>query len=200
MFDNIDFEDLRAIGLTQEIANRLAQIAQQDSSPGTRPMRVTQTQRDWYTLHDGRAERPARALHRAQLSIGDWVLAREDEHGEWWIAHAAEPVTQIARRANDGRRQPLASNVDTALLVMGLDADYNPHRQKRNHTKKKTSKDKPKEEKTKTDSAADAQARCREVFRRLPATVPVSAVNAHSAQAVSDIAPWRDKGRTLVLL
>src|SRR3569832_2260151 len=161
MFDNIDFEDLRAIGLTQEIANRLAQIAQQDSSPGTRPMRVTQTQRDWYTLHDGRAERPARALHRAQLSIGGWVLAREDEHGECWIAHAAAPVTQIARRANDGRRQPLASNVDTALLVMGLDADYNPRRLERYLAMVQACDVVPVVVLTKADIAADALARCR---------------------------------------
>ena len=35
------------------------------------------------------------------------------------------------RRDGDGRRHPVVSNVDIALLVMGLDDDFNPRRLER---------------------------------------------------------------------
>ena len=45
------------------------------------------------------------------------------------------PTNQIARRLHDGRdkvtRAVLVSNVDTALLVMGMDHDFNLRRLER---------------------------------------------------------------------
>src|SRR5205823_14191679 len=123
---DIDFEKLRAIGLTPPVASRLAAL---DTPEGARVMRAIETQRDCCTLHDGDDETRARMLprlvHELQsqadaLVVGDWVIAQRDAAGDWWIVQRAAPVTQVARRANDGRRQPLASNVDAALLVMGL--------------------------------------------------------------------------------
>ena len=204
---DIDFENLRAIGLTQEIVNRIAQLPA--PAPATRLARVVEAQRDWFTLHDGRDERPARALHRlvqelaaraSPLTIGDWVTAQEDEHGELWLAQRVEPVTQIARRANDGRRQPLASNVDTALLVMGLDADYNPRRMERYIAMVRACGVVPVVVLTKADIAADARGKVAEIYRRLPATTPVLPVNALSCEARADIGPWLHPGQTLVLL
>src|SRR4051794_2583140 len=102
---DIDFENLRTVGLTQEVVNRAAQLDE------GRLARVVEAQRDRFTLHDGLRERPARALPRLvqqlqqqadALTIGDWVCMRDDEHGETWIEQRIEPVTQIARRANDG--------------------------------------------------------------------------------------------------
>jgi ribosome biogenesis GTPase len=195
MFDNnIDFESLRAIGLTQTILGRAA--------PGAHLMRVTETQRDCFTLHDGRRERQARALHpkTTHVTVGDWVQAHEDEHGDCWIELVIEPVTQIARRANDGRRQPLASNVDTALLVMGLDADYNPRRMERYLAMVKACDVVPVVVLTKRDIGANAVDKYREVCARLPATVPVLAVNALSQEACNEIGPWLHAGQTLVML
>src|SRR5205085_552911 len=160
-------------------------------------------------LHDGRHERPARALPRvvqqlqgqaSQLTVGDWVLAQSDEHGDLWIAAVAAPVTQIARRANDGRRQSLASNVDAALLVMGLDADFNSRRMERYIAMVKACEVAPVVVLTKRDIAPDAQARIAEMYARLPATVPVLPVNALSRQTCADIGPWLHAGQTLVLL
>jgi ribosome biogenesis GTPase len=208
MIENIDFDTLRAIGLTQEIVTRLAQLAG-PQDPGAHLARITETQRDWFTLHDGRTERPARALHRvveqlqaqaSQLTVGDWVVVHEDEHGDRWIAHVVEPVTQIARRANDGRRQPLASNVDTALLVMGLDADFNPRRIERTLAMVRACDVVPVVVLTKADIAPDARERFNEVCHRLPATVPVLMVNGTSNEARTEIGPWLHAGQTLVML
>ncbi|HUR89686.1 MAG TPA: ribosome small subunit-dependent GTPase A [Ramlibacter sp.] len=199
MIATIDFETLRGIGLTQSVVNRIAQLP--GTGPGARLARITETQRDLFTLHDGRAERPARAPNRAmELTVGDWVVAQEDEHGDLWIAHVIEPVTQIARRANDGRRQALASNVDTALLVMGLDADFNPRRLERYLAMVRACDVVPVVVLTKSDIAPDARHRYEEVCRRLPATVPVLAVNGLSGEARTAIGPWLHAGQTLVML
>ena len=210
MIDNIDFATLREIGLNQDIASRIAQLsADIRHEPNARIARITETQRDWFTLHDGRTERPARALNRvidqlqaqaSQLTVGDWVVVHTDANGEQWIAHVIVPATQIARRANDGRRQPLASNVDTALLVMGLDDDFNPRRMERYIAMVRACDVVPVVVLTKMDIAPDARVRTSDMCRRLPATVPVLAVDAHSATARTEIGPWLHTGQTIVML
>jgi ribosome biogenesis GTPase len=204
---DISFDKLRRIGLAPSCASRLAAI--ESHHPAARAMRVTETQRDACALHDGAGEHRARVLPRVlndlqargdALTIGDWVVAEPDANGDWWVAQRIEPQTQVARRANDGRRQPLASNVDTALLVMGLDADFNPRRMERYIAMVRACDVAPVVVLTKADIAPDARSRVAEVCKRLPATVPVLAVNGQSAQARHEIAPWLSPGCTLVLL
>lgn len=203
----IDFEALQALGLTHTVASRATQLAAH--APGTRLARVTESQRDCFTLHDGRTEQQARALPRLLqqmqaagqvLTIGDWVGMRVDAHGQAWVVDRVEPVTLIARRANDGRRQLLASNVDAALLVMGLDADFNARRMERYIAMVRACEVAPVVVLTKLDIAPDAQARIAEMYARLPATVPVLPVNALSREACTEIGPWLHAGQTLVLL
>jgi len=204
---DIHFEALQALGLSQAIVGRTASLT--SSAPGLRLARITEAQRDCFTLHDGLAEYQARArpwlLQQLQaiaepLTIGDWVGMQHDEHGDAWIVERVEPVTQIARRANDGRRQPLASNVDAALLVMGLDADFNARRMERYIAMVRACDVAPVVVLTKLDIAPDARSRIAEMYERLPATVPVLPVNGLSGQARADIGPWLHAGQTLVLL
>ena len=203
---DIDFEKLRRIGLAQAIASRLPELAHA-FAPGTVLGRITEVQRDSFTLHDGARERRARALLRVAqalhaggdaLAIGDWVLATPDEHGEPWIHERIAPVTQVARRANDGRRQVLASNVDTALLVMGLDTDFNLRRMERYVAIVRAAGVAPVVVLTKADIGAREQVRL--MYDRLPATIPVIAVDGTSAAARTELAPWLAPGCTLVLL
>lgn len=202
-----DFETLHALGLTPAIARRAAQLAAPEQ--GLRLARVVEAQRDCFMLHDGRTEQPARLLprlvHQLQaqgqpLTIGDWVAVHVDAHGQAWAVERVDPVTQIARRANDGRRQPLASNVDAALLVMGLDADFNARRMERYIAMVRACGVVPVVVLTKLDIAPDAAARIAEMYRRLPATLPVLPVNALSRLARTDLGPWLHEGQTLVLL
>ena len=204
---DIEFESLQALGLSSLIATRAAQLAARDLP--IRLARVTESQRDCFVLHDGRSELQARTLPAlvqqlqitAQpLTIGDWVSVQVDAHGQAWIADRIEPVTQIARRANDGRRQPLASNVDAALLVMGLDADFNARRMERYIAMVRACDVLPVVVLTKRDIAIDAQERIAEMYARLPATVPVLPVNALSRETCTDLGPWLHPGQTLVLL
>jgi len=204
---HIDIDLLRSIGLSQAT---LAQLGQSLTTPdGTRLMRVVETQRDRHALHDGRDEHVARLLpaaHHAlqaredQLTVGDWVLAGPDAHGDVWIGTRLDPVTQIARRANDGRRQPLASNVDTALLVMGLDADFNPRRMERYIAMVRAAGVAPVAVLSKVDLGGFARERVAQLRERLPKDVPIVAVDGTQPAARLELLPWLGTGQTLVLL
>lgn len=202
-----NFEALHALGLTPAIASRAAQLIPTETP--LRLARVTELQRDCLTLHDGSIELLARTLPRLtqqlqangqSLTIGDWVGMHVDALGQAWAVARVEPTTDIARRANDGRRQPLASNVDTALLVMGLGADFNARRMERTIAMVRACDVAPVVVLTKLDIAPGAKTRVAEMCARLPATVPVLPVNGLSRQAAIDIDPWLHAGQTLVLL
>jgi len=81
------------------------------------------------------ALRAALAFDGEALAVGDWVLAQHNAQAEWWAHERVPPVNQLARRLHDGRdkvtRAVIVSNVDTALLVMGLDHDFSLRRLER---------------------------------------------------------------------
>ncbi len=142
MNDASTLERLRRIGLAPTLAQHV--LNQPASGAGSALMRVTEVHREGLTLHDGIAECAARQLPglRSQLAaaedalaVGDWVLARRNGLAEWWAHARLPPLNQLARRQPEGRdgfaRSVIVSNVDTALLVMGLDGDYNPRRLER---------------------------------------------------------------------
>jgi len=204
----IRFEKLRTIGLGPAILVQLGSLSPEPPA-GCRLMRIVEVQRDAFTLHDGEQEQRARALHRlldelqqrgASLAVGDWVLVETDAAGQLWFVARIAPVTHIARRANDGRRQALASNVDTALLVMGLDPDYNPRRMERYIAMVQASGVAPVAVLTKADIGSQVPARIAQLRERLPASVPLVAVNALDPHAAVELAPWLGAGQTLVLL
>jgi ribosome biogenesis GTPase len=197
----IDFESLRLIGLTQAIASQLHLL--HDTPADARLVRITEIQRDRLTVHDGHAEFCARvlpALHHAALAVGDWVLSITLAHDERWISALLPPVTHIARRGNDGRHHSLVSNVDTALLVMGLDHDFNPRRLERYLAIVKTAGVDPVVVLSKADIGDDVEARMELLRQRLPASIPLLAVNTLCDDTAAQLSPWLGAGQTLVLL
>lgn len=195
---DFDFEALRLIGLQQAIASSVATI---DNFPGARLMRVSAIHRDILALHDGAMEQAAQLRHHQQeLTVGDWVLAGQDQHNTWWLVQRLAPQTQIARRSNDGQRQVLASNVDTALLVMGLDEDYNPRRLERYLSIVQAAGVAPVVVLSKADAVADVAEKLALLRQRLPGHVPVFAIDTRHAYDVEILAPWLAAGQSLVLL
>lgn len=139
---------LAAIGLDERVRHRIAAWQAAEGAPAAPPgavwRRVTEIQRETLTLHDGRSETPARPLPALRhalaatddaLAVGDWVLAAPDAHGGWWVHQRLPPAGQLARRVGgEGggtQRAVIVANVDTALLVMGLDHDFNLRRLER---------------------------------------------------------------------
>lgn len=203
---DFDIEQLRTIGLNQSIIPTVFSI---DNAAPERLVRIIELQRDRLTVHDGATELEAQATPRLlhsldeageSLAVGDWVGATPRAPAGWWITRRLPPATEIARRANDGRRQVLASNVDAALLVMGLDLDYNARRMERYIALVQASGVAPVVVLTKADIGTDVAARTAELQERLPASVPVLAVDARAGTARDLLAPWLAPGQTLVLL
>jgi ribosome biogenesis GTPase len=186
---HIDFESLRNIGLTQAIASQL------HAFDHGALVRVTQVHRDSIAVHDGAHETPVRAPLAFGLAVGDWVVLDAGA-----VTARLDPFTSIARRTEDGRRQALASNVDTALLVMGLDHDFNPRRMERYLALVHAAGVAPVVVLTKRDIGIDADDKLQQVQRRFPAHVPVFAVNALGAEPADVLAPWLARAQTLILL
>jgi ribosome biogenesis GTPase / thiamine phosphate phosphatase len=208
-----DFERLRSMGFTPAWASlALAQAAEIGDQPTLAPMRLTVLHRETVQLHDGERERSARVLPRLSrmladgedaLAVGDWVLAVTDAHGGCWVHARLPPQTHLVRRDADGRRHPVVSNVDTALLVMGLDADFNPRRMERFMALVQGSGVAPVIVLTKADTVADARTlfcRLQELRERLPAGAEIVAVDARDSEAAASLAHHALPGRTLALL
>lgn len=209
----LDFERLRSMGLTPALANQaMACAAPLDQTLPLAAMRLTVLHRETVQLHDGEAVHTARVLPRLTrlladeedaLAVGDWVLAAPDAHGQCWVHERVPAQTRLVRRDADGRRHPVVANVDTALLVMGLDADFNPRRMERFLALVQGSGVAPVIVLTKADTVADARAlfsRMQTLRERLPAGVEMVAVDARDAEAADCLAQHTLPGRTLALL
>ncbi|MFC5480252.1 ribosome small subunit-dependent GTPase A [Massilia suwonensis] len=190
----IDFPTLHGIGFKQHVVSQLAA-----ASPQQRLARVTAVQRDWLAVDDGIEAFHARHLrHGEPAVVGDWVLLAA-AGGEYWIDTVLEPDTRLTRRTPSGR-QTLASNVDTALLLMGLDQDFNPRRMERYIAVVRACGVAPVMVLTKSDVGLDAADKIVRLRERIPDDVPV--LSLHPAEQIDSgpLAPWLGAGQTLVLL
>jgi ribosome biogenesis GTPase / thiamine phosphate phosphatase len=206
MIELIDIERLRAIGLAAPMLSRLPPVQR-----GDKLMRVVEVQRDSVLLHEGELVLRARvlpALHAAlqddALAVGDWVYAQRNALAEWWVRERVPPANQVARRLHDGRdkvtRVVLVANVDTALIVMGLDHDFNPRRLERYVAFTKIAGVGAVLVLTKADLVSDDEraAGCHEALALVPAEVAVLAVDATAPSAAAALQPWLGAGQTLV--
>jgi ribosome biogenesis GTPase len=195
---------LRPIGCNTLIVQALSQF----DGDGT-AMRVTEVHRDSVTVHDGAAEHRAQLLPRLArelplagevIAVGDWVFATADAHDTLWLNARMPPVNQIVRRGSDGLRQCLVSNVDTALLVMGLDGDHNLRRLERYLAMTQSAGVWPVVVLTKQDLAETAADRIVDLHRRVPPGIPVHAVDARAPSAADELRDYLGAGKTLVML
>lgn len=193
------WDRLRPIGLTPPVMQALAAL----DAAGT-PMRVVEVHRDSVVVTDGDGQYAAQVLpalrREASLAVGDWVAVDLDAYGDRWIRARMPPLTELVRRNSEGRQQPLVSNVDTALLVMGLDGDFNLRRLERYLAMVHPAGLWPVVVLTKADLCADVDGRRDEVTARLGPRVDVLAVNALDRAAAEALAPYLGAGQTLVLL
>ena len=216
MIDTIHFEALRAIGLGEAMCRQLDHGV---ADPWLRPMRVIEVQRAELRLHDGRALRravclPSLARELAAdddaLAVGDWVLARADGvagAGGCTITCRLLPHSRITRRTRDGgrrgdqcgtaQRQVLVSNVDTALLVMGLDHDFQLRRLERYLALARLSGVAAVLVLSKADTVAPelAAQRLAQVADLLPQRLPALALDLRDDQAAAAVRADDSRGR-----
>ena len=144
--DGIDQDLLRSVapaGLGWD--DRWAAAFAPFAANGRRPARVIATHRDAWIVATAAGDRDATisgrlrhgALRPADLpAVGDWVAADFDPSvaGPAVISAVLPRRSAFRRAADDGTissEQVLASNVDTALVVTGLDGDFNLRRLER---------------------------------------------------------------------
>jgi ribosome biogenesis GTPase len=128
---------LAALGWTDELEAAFTTYAER----GFEPARVVAEHRGGYYVRSQRGDRLAQArgrLREEELfggmpAVGDWVAVC-DATGERFAIEAVLPRrTKVSRKTPWLRAEEhiLVANVDTVLLVTGLDSDFNPRRLER---------------------------------------------------------------------
>ena len=214
-----DFPDaLAGLGFDEwwrgAMAEHLAADPPRTESP-PQPMRVIEVRRDHLLLHDG--IRPRRAALSTALAdalveqfdapaVGDWVLAALRSTDAWTAVGLLPRRSRIVRRVNDGRgglqRQALVANVDTALLVMGLDHDFNPRRLERYLTLTHAAGIESVVVLSKADlrTPDEVAQRVAQTAAALPPGVAAFPLDTRDPSTRRCFAPWLTRGRTLVAL
>jgi len=203
--DTMLFDRLRPIGFTPVLACSFDALGLELAWPA----RVIEMQRETVTLDDGVAALTARLHpHLARhlvgsgetIAVGDWAAMARDAHDDAWIHALLPPASRIVRIDSDGRRRVLVSNVDTALIVMGLDGDFNPRRVERYLALVQGAGVWPLIVLTKRDCVSRPHEAIDDLRRRIPPAVPIEAVDATAAAAAAALAPYLAPGATAVLL
>ena len=211
MLETSSLQALRTLGLNLSLLPTLQQLDWRD---GAGLWRLSELQRDRLSLQSADAScdkaraLPAltQALHAQgqTLAVGDWLLARRNALGELWVHERVPPLNTLSRRDPEGRRQALVSNVDLALLVMGLDHDFKLARLDRYLVLTRAAEVPALVVLSKADQCRDASAKVAEVREHLRqasgAVLDVIAVDGTQADTRERLLPWLGLGQTLVLL
>ena len=173
--------------------------------------RVIAQHRVGYQIHDGQqthTAHPAPKFLKATVdpvdrpAVGDFVVVVPGQ--SLLIERILPRRTQLIRAAagERHRRQVIATNIDSVLVITGLDGDFNPARIERYLLLIAGSGATPVVVLTKADhlddeSLADAMA---VVKARVPFDVPVLALNGKSSDSVATLLPWLGRGDSAVLV
>ena len=186
--------------------------------PPARPARVVEQHRSGYIVSDGpdhsfpveslpEWQRPATYRKGASApeerpAVGDWVLIEGSSIKHSKIVELLPRRTAIKRAAagEHYKQQLIAANVDTVLVVCGLDADFNPRRIERYLLLVRSGGAEPVVVLTKSDIAQTGSEAAVGVLELAAADVAIRAVNAKDPDSVAALLPWLQPGHTAVLV
>lgn len=190
---------------------------------GRRPARVVAVHKETAIVRgDAGGDRPANVSGRFRYgalavsdfpAVGDWVALEPSTNGAGAdgpavIAAVLPRRAAFVRSAADASRrtagnladeQVIASNVDVAFLVAGLDGDFNLRRLERYLAVAWSSGVTPVIVLNKADIARDLEGRLVAVEAVAPG-VPIVVLSALTGDHVNDLAPYLVAGRTSVVL
>jgi ribosome biogenesis GTPase len=180
--------------------------------PGARPARVIEQHRSGYVVAESPDEgstpeslpewQRAKCPPEQRPAVGDWVLVE----GEGKAARivALLPRFSAIKRGAAGehyKQQLIAANIDTAFVVCGLDADFNPRRIERYLLLLSGSGVQPVVVLTKADKdGADVDAAMESLSAMREQGVAILAVNAKDRDSVDALSGWLGEGRSVVLV
>jgi ribosome biogenesis GTPase len=197
--------DLTTIGATDEIYENF----QTYETRGLLLGRVSVVHGERYRLYTARGEMQAEAigalLYHTERSgwpaVGDWVAVQQVGPREGMV-HAVLPRrTLFSRRAagDAEQQQVIAANVDLAMIVCGLDQDFNLRRIERYLALVAASGARAAVVLNKSDLCPEVDARVEEVTR-IAAGAEVSAITARTAEGIQPVLRLLGPGLTLALL
>jgi ribosome biogenesis GTPase len=175
------------------------------------PARVLEDLGPSCRVHDGSREILAqvsgRLRHEAAFQedlpvAGDWVLIRPRLEGDRAVVvRVLARRTRLARKAagNESKAQVLAANVDTVLVVQGLDHDFNPRRLERYLIAVREGGAQPAVVLNKSDVCADAALRAAQM-EKIAGGIPVHAISALHGRGMESVERYLGFGRTAALV
>lgn len=186
--------------------------------PLARPARVIEQHRTGYVVAEApgdalTTESPQEWMRRRfppqdRAAVGDWVLIENGQteagKGPRGRIVALLPRRTAIKRAAAGehyQQQVIAANIDTVLVVCGLDADFNPRRIERYLLLVRGGGAEPVVVLTKADKdGSDAEASLAALAELAAQGIVAVAVNAKDRASVAALEPWLQAGRTAVLV
>jgi ribosome biogenesis GTPase len=202
--------------LTPEHRARLAAIGWRDEvalpgdvPPGSLPARVLIQHRNGYVVHDGENEitaQPAPRFLKRSLdpverpAVGDFVILKPGNPPQIETILPRHSTLTRAAAGERYQRQIIATNVDTVLVLMGLDGDFNPRRLERYLALVQASGAHCVVVLTKADRHDDLDAVMADVLDVLPPATLVHPVNAKDPQSLAVLHPYLGPGCTAVLV
>lgn len=181
------------------------------ASEGYSPARVSLEYKSLYMVFTERGEIPAvptgKMYFEAETDglpvVGDWVVARLlDEEPARAVIHAILPRKSKFSRKEAGKRiveQPIAANIDTVFIVVGLDNNFSTRRIERYLTISWDSGAEPVVLLTKSDLCEDVEDKLAAVQAAAPG-VPVHAVSVFENSGIDQLDGYLKSGRTIALL
>lgn len=171
--------------------------------------RVIAQHRAGYELHDGTHAfnaQPAPRFLKPDIdpterpAVGDFVRVTPGKPPQ--IERVLPRRSELARAAAGERhqRQVIATNIDTVMIISGLDGDFNPARIDRYLLLVQGSGANAVIVLTKADTAEDIDESIAAMRTRVPADVAVIAVNCKSADSIAPLLAYLGPGTSTVLV
>ncbi|MFN2388623.1 MAG: ribosome small subunit-dependent GTPase A [Actinomycetota bacterium] len=199
------YTSLEELGWDATLEQAFTEFEDEACTPG----RVSVGHRSACTVYTEKGEllaRPSgRLRHRSEgadlPAVGDWVVVRRSADGSGTIEAVLPRRSKLSRHAAgvETSEQVLAANVDSVFLVVGLDQEPNLRRIERFLAPAWQSGAVPVIVLSKADLCADVGAAARAVAS-VAIGVAIHAVSTVTGTAVTDLAPYLGRGKTVALL
>ena len=186
-------------------------IWQERAGDGFSPARVVSQQRGLWRVAGDFAECWAEASGKLRErseeggdwpAVGDWTAVELRAGDERALMHEVLPRrSQFVRKAAGKQivEQVIAANIDTAIIVVALDGDFNTRRIERYLAQRWESGARPVVALNKADACAGPEALAAET-ERIVMGAPVFLLSARTGDGVSGLDAYLAKGQTIVLL
>jgi len=180
-------------------------------SPGMVPGRIAMASHGLYQVWTAQGSCPAEVSGRFEFTavnrtdypvVGDWVVLQAPQAGgPGIIHHVIDRKSCLSRKAPGSvtNIQPMAANVDTALIVIGLDSDFNLRRLERYLSLALESHCRPVVILNKNDVCENGEA-LEEAVRATSGEAPVHRLSALDDESTAILRTYAAEGQTITFL